>query len=550
MKNNMFKDMKRQVHAKKNTVGALTITILMVMVSLSVFLVIVPERVEAASYGDFVNYKEITIESDYIDASLTNFPILIHDSTGNLLGNILTNASDIAFFNSAKDTQFNHEVERYNSTSGELWAWVNITSISSSADTTLYMYYNDSDGGYPIGYNTEDVWNSDFEMVQHMNGSNAAGLDDSTSNNNDVASDSGTPDYEYEDSDTIGYAVYFNESLSSYILFADSVKPGFPATWEVYMNPDNNDSNQRVVDSGGGDSTYKGILIMIRTTAEFGMHFRDTDDSTNLNKVGSNTVGNNTNSVTYLAIKWAGIGGYAYFYHGTEKTAASSIDQDSGSIQTLTLGIRCQYLDDFYYNGTIDEIRISNVNRSDAWLYASFHSLNETTGFITLGSQQGGEAASSFSLKGLTSGHVTWAGLADTTVWCNSSGDGNEWVEINMSINASDNVTEFRVWMDDLNDTSAYINASNITAYVSSDNNPANYGELGSFPDGGGNCTTYINNTNWNAGTMGANPFTGEGLTNKTASIYIIFKLTLPADLSEDDFWTSTATSCKVYIGH
>jgi len=161
----------------------------------------------------------------------------------------------------------------------------------------------------------------------------------------------------------------------------------------------------------------------------------------------------------------------------------------------------------------------------------------------------GGSDASIFSLKGVSTPYnLTFSGATGATVHCNSSGDANEWAEINMTINATDNMTELRIWMDDLNDTGAYINASNMTLYISSDN--ATYGYLGTFPDGGGNCTNHINTTNWVDVTMGANPFNGTGLHDKTASIYFVIKLTIPAGLGTDIFYTGAIDSCKIYIGH
>ena len=117
-----------------------------------------------------------------------------------------------------------------------------------------------------------------------------------------------------------------------------------------------------------------------------------------------------------------------------------------------------------------------------------------------------------------------------------------------MSINSTDNVTELRVWIGDLNDTNAWINASNISMWISSDN--SSYGELGTFEDLGSNLS--INATNWNAGTMGADPFTGAGLTDKNTSIFCIFKLTIPAGISSDTFYSFAfaINSWKVYIGH
>ena len=153
------------------------------------------------------------------------------------------------------------------------------------------------------------------------------------------------------------------------------------------------------------------------------------------------------------------------------------------------------------------------------------------------------------TLKGLTSNRITWAGEVDDTVWCNSSGTGNEWMEINCTINATYDITELRVWVGDLNNTgsTAYINASNITLYASSDNssygvpthNPGNGN--GVFTDGG--CNITLNTTTWNAGTMGSDPFS----ISSNSSIYVIFKLSIPSGQSVDTYDSISSTAWTVY---
>lgn len=532
MKNKLFKNIRKQIYAKKSTAGSILIAMLIIAVSVSTFLIIIPERVEAASYSDFANYKELTIESDYIDTGLTNFSLLVHDDTGDLSG-ILANGSDIAFFNASKATQYNHEVESYNSTTGELVAWVNVTSVSDSVDTVFYMYYDDSDGGYPVGHNPTNVWDINYTAVFHL-----TDLNDSTSNgwlliNNGTAVTSssgqiaGCYDFEADNNAYLYNDTLLNGSYSS--LNLECWVKHETQSDNAYMNKYNVLSEDRVFlrNSGGSfngfteaDNSGTKDVTGASVAVDVWYHISFSYVTTNLLRLNLN--GTETVSLGLLQPNTMQAGDWMSFVIGIYNVSACLDPMD----------------------GLIDEVRVSNIVRSNATLNASYHSMNETTGFLTIGTQSG---STTYSIKGRTSDRVTWLGAAGTTVWCNSSGDGNEWLEVHMIINATDNVTEFRVWMDDLNDTSAYINASNITMYVSSDN--SSYGEVGSFSDGGGNCTTYINSTNWNAGTMGSDPFAGAGLTNKTASIYLIFKLTIPASSPTDIFWSAASDSFKIYIG-
>jgi len=158
------------------------------------------------------------------------------------------------------------------------------------------------------------------------------------------------------------------------------------------------------------------------------------------------------------------------------------------------------------------------------------------------------ETTSSYSIKGLegTNYNVTWTGNVGETVWSNVTNPGGT-LELNMSINTTENVSEIRIYCDNLD---ASIPASNITVYVSRNNssayfavpnhNPSGEGN-GKFPDGGGNVT--INETTWQAGS-GTNPFTGAGLTNISTSLYFRFTLDLGSVAG-----TYNQSDWMIYIG-
>lgn len=195
-------------------------------------------------------------------------------------------------------------------------------------------------------------------------------------------------------------------------------------------------------------------------------------------------------------------------------------------------------------NGSkVCNINVTYATNYTVWVNATDgnHTTNETFWFVTE------EGTPTFTIKGLPNDIITFSGTSGTSVYCNSSGDTNEWLEYNMSLNATVNVTELRVYMDDLNDTSAYINASNITMYVANASN-ATYYSFGTFADGGSNIS--INRTTWNTNIVIDNPFNGTGLTNINTSIYIIFKLVIPAVTPTDIFWASSSTACRIVPGH
>jgi hypothetical protein len=146
--------------------------------------------------GTWTNRKPITIDHNKVSgaSSLTNFSVLVsvtdpdlrHTSLGGKVGK--TDGTDILFTSADGSTKLDHEIEKYASTTGELIAWVEIPSLSSSLDTTLYMYFGNaasSDQSNPTG-----TWNSNYISVWHIGenpASNGTTINDSTSNNLDAS---------------------------------------------------------------------------------------------------------------------------------------------------------------------------------------------------------------------------------------------------------------------------------------------------------------------------------------------------------------------------
>jgi len=544
------KELRKIIKNIEAKVKPITVIVLLVLVSLTTIFVFNQNVtiVKGAGVDEFEYVKKITISHDYIDSTLTNFPILIHDDSGDIKDKVLSNASDIVFYSSDNLTQYNHEIELYNSGTGELTAWVNITSISNSADTILYMYYGDSDGGYTVGYNPLSVWDSDFSLVSHMNGT--SNVYDSTSNDNTFTKYN-TPT---QSTGKIGYCQDFVRADSDRFDIADdnSLDIGTgDATFEFWLDIDYVSGNDYMLYATNDGDIKVNFWYNIDDTAppiQFSPYIRDTNnDASNFKNITNITDRGFCYAVIQIDNSEAGTGNELVLFVNTTQLNAESgqtINWDGDSLSTTTKKCLGHNEQNYFYDGKMDEFRISLVKRSNAWLKASFHSGNQTTGFITLGSQGSNVPVSVYTLNGLTNNRITWSGTAGNTVWSNSSGDANEFMEINMSVNETDNISEIRIFQDDLNNSGEYVNASNISLYISSDN--VSYALMGTFVDGGSNLT--INKTTYPVGA-GTNIFDGTGITNNNRSIWCKYHLTIPSEVSDNIFYASTSTSNKVYLG-
>ncbi len=134
--------------------------------------------------------KKITIDHTKVAASQTNFPVLISLTTdADLASSALANGNDILFTSADGTTKLDHEIENFTVSNGKLIAWVRIPSLSSTVDTDLYMYFNNS--GSSNQQNAAGVWDANYAAVYHMSQSPAGTVYDSTSNRLNLTSSGG-----------------------------------------------------------------------------------------------------------------------------------------------------------------------------------------------------------------------------------------------------------------------------------------------------------------------------------------------------------------------
>jgi len=540
MKRKILKNIK-----SKQSIMATMIVALMILVGLSGSNIVFKDTsVKAEEYwiqydvqaesSSFLYSKAIIIDNAYIATYLNGFPLLVNDTTGNLAG-IKANGSDIAFFAQGNVTQLPHEIEAFDATSGNLTAWVNVSSISPSAKTYIYMFYNDTDGGYPRGYNPTNVWDQHYIAVYHMNYTTTQ-CNDSTSNDNHATHLGAITNANGK----IGVAKDFDGS-TNYINLTQScwMEGSDFGTFEAWFEPDITNAwmgmfEQR--DDNNSDYAYS------RFSATAGLRFEGKRGNANTWYVDSAGSYDTTNQYFAYPMKTDDVHLIRNTNPELNDDNCGMPEENSSHFECIRVGVTENLVDNRFFDGQVDEVRLSNISRNSSWLNATYHSQNQTTGFLTLGEQQQNEdTASTYEIKGLEGSwkNITWTGTTGTTVWSNATQPGGT-LELNMSINTSDNITEIRVYCDDLD---ASILASNITLYVSSDN--SSYDTLGAFTDGGSNIS--INTSTWPVGS-GTNPFTyggGTGLTNTNTSIYMRFSLTLGTTAG-----TFNQNDWKIYLGY
>src|SRR3989344_5479846 len=143
-------------------------TAVVIAVGATIFYLNFAKGTEAAWYSDSWGFrKKLTIDYTKVSggADLTNFPVLVSLTDLNLT-KAQSTGNDIVFTSSDGSTKLDHEIEKFTQSSGELVAWVEIPTLSYTANTIIYIYYGNP--SVTSQQNKTGVWDSNYIMVYHL----------------------------------------------------------------------------------------------------------------------------------------------------------------------------------------------------------------------------------------------------------------------------------------------------------------------------------------------------------------------------------------------
>ena len=311
--------------------------------------------------------KEITIDHTKVDGDLENFPIQISTTDVDLRDKAQIDGDDILFMDGTGiANRLYHEVEHYDGSSGELVAWVKVDSLSSTVDTFLYMYYGNpscSSQQHP-----EQVWDSDYIMVQHMYGSDEM-IYDSTINDNDGIIYDAT-----WTTGAIGQALHFDGN--SYVEFSPVILLDNDFSVSYWMKLEEYNSWNAVIGYDGHEyltEIWPPEHRVMMSNSRIG------DDC------GSKGNSNNWNDGNWhhIVITREGVN-VKFYYNAVDET------YDGTTCPGLYERIRriAGHGNDDWFIGKIDETRISNNARSSAWISTGYNNQNNPSGFLSFGPEE------------------------------------------------------------------------------------------------------------------------------------------------------------------
>ena len=355
------------------------------------------------------NRVEGVIDHNDIDSAQTWFPARFH-----LSASCGINSADLSFIfdelgaNSKKiaivpvsvaqidANQLYGEIEKWDSGNEEAELWVSKDGwpISDTADTPVYLYFdkdhadNDTYIGIKNSTPAQSVWDANFKAVYHMaDGADTSSIYDSTSNNNDGTKKGAAEPAEADE--LIGKAQDYDGS-DDYITVGTMGNLGSEMatnkpTIEARVKTSTTDAVLSVLGiANDGSTTMIDIGLNSDQAANVNAGYirafiRDEDGNAIHSDVASDT-GITDGSAHTLAIRWDGPNDTVdYFVDGAKQTthyvAQTTPDNFANFAYALAVGaVNVRDTMKRFYEDILDEVRISNDLRSDAWLKASHES--------------------------------------------------------------------------------------------------------------------------------------------------------------------------------
>jgi hypothetical protein len=277
-------------------------------------------------------------------------------------------------FGSSRCTQVYVEVS-YVPPGGEAWLWVKVPSVSRSADTELYFYYDNNHAnntGYvgDVGSTPgKNVWDSNYKGVWHLTedpSGTAPQMKDSTLNANHGTSAGSMLSTDQVSAEIDGGLSFDGSNNEITCGNGASLQIIAALTMEAWAKPSSTGVIQGIVNKEIGSPSYYGYQLRLYSDNRY--RFAVGDPS--LYYAASDSV--------YTDNQWHYVVGVKsttnYLYMDGVQQASTFTRSITDSAANFDIGRAYSNYNGYWWNGQIDEVRVSNVARSAAWISASYES--------------------------------------------------------------------------------------------------------------------------------------------------------------------------------
>ncbi|OGY16723.1 MAG: hypothetical protein A2785_01105 [Candidatus Chisholmbacteria bacterium RIFCSPHIGHO2_01_FULL_49_18] len=356
----------------------------------------------AAWYNQDWGYrKPIIIDDAQVigTADLSYFPVLINRTdtdwkdTGNGGHVGQSDGGDILFTSSNGTSKLDHEIEEYTASSGELVAWVEVPTLDYNDDTILYIYYGNASVAdqWNITGTWDDGGSNYFKGVWHFGESSGTNAEDSTSSGFDgTAQDANSGNGDGDTPPPVTAGNFGN--ARSYDGTDDLVNVGDQAGLELTTF-----TLEAWVYRTGSCGTFINCNIISKgQSGNTGFAFRVHGDDSYKGSISLRDSLQTLVGTTILSVDtWyhivATINGSTviiYLDGASENSASQTVTPTYGT-EVVKIG-NANNNSDLPWQGKIDEVRISSIDRDANWISTQFNNQDAPSTFYSVGSEDSG----------------------------------------------------------------------------------------------------------------------------------------------------------------
>jgi hypothetical protein len=329
------------------------------------------------------NRLKLTIDHTKIDSTLSQFPVMLRLSAScgagsadmtRVFDDLGANSLKIAVTSDDGLTQLYVEVEKWDSTNEEVILWVSKSgwTLSSTADTVLYLYYdyNHADNptyvGVPGSTPGQAVWDSSHKRVDHMQDDPDVNHTTDSSASNYDGSKSPYANGSIETAGKLGEAQNFDNIDDKIIHTAINVADGGEFTVEFIARPDVVESAMQSV---FGDTANASSIRFFKSGTDRRIYiYNFSGGEYQWFEVGEFNLENH-----HWAIVFSSTRVITVYKDGT---AVATRTYTNDQFRFATIGY--SYGSNTYYKGWLDEVRHSSSARAAAWIKAAYYSAWDT----------------------------------------------------------------------------------------------------------------------------------------------------------------------------
>jgi hypothetical protein len=347
---------------------------------------------------------KLTVDASQVNGDLSNFPVYVNlgnfDGKAGFFESVLANGADLRVTKSDCTTEVAREIVALSKTAntGEMHFVANGT-LSGSTDTDFYLYYDNSAATEPAAgatYGKNNVWDSGYVGVWHLNeavNNTASGYTDSTSNARHgtgvsmaITEPNGQLSGKAQQLD--GTADYINIGTG----VATALSEGTQLTLSGWYKGTDAESFIRIQSEGYIVVSWGGSRTAIIST----------DGGTGGLNYGAYNIADGTWRHVVSSWQKNTTSGWANYVDGNLAASRNSANVNLPTVSGATSYFGTYQGSSEFTTGLIDEIRISNIARTAAWVNTEYNNQYSPATFYSIDSPEekvdtNGPTVSSFS---------------------------------------------------------------------------------------------------------------------------------------------------------